>query len=231
MDPIKVGKFIKELRIKNNMTQNEFAEKYGITYQAVSKWENGINLPDLSLLKQISKDYNISIDNILEGKDTSNHNKVKYHIYTIILLTIFLVLSIVVLIKKTNSENFQFKTLTTTCQEFKVSGSIAYNKSNSSIYISSIDYCGGNDKNTYDNISCTLYENNGNASNRISSCNSRQNITLEEYLKDIELNVDSYAQKCHTYNDKSLYLEIDATEKNKTITYKVPLKLNNNCPK
>lgn len=231
MDPIKVGKFIKELRTKNNLTQNEFAEKYGVTYQAVSKWENGLNLPDLSLLKQISKDYNISIDAILEGKNNDSHKQIKHHIYIIILLTVFLVLSIVVLIKKTNSESFKFKTLTTTCQEFRVSGSIAYNKSNSSIYISNIDYCGGNDKTVYDSITCTLYENNDNSQNKISSCNPRNNITLEEYLKNIELNVDSYMQKCRTYTDKSLYLEINATEKSRTVTYKVPLKLNNNCPK
>ncbi len=65
MNAEKIGKLIKELRIKNKLTQAEFAEKYGVTYQAVSKWENGLNLPDISLLKQISKDYGISIDNIL----------------------------------------------------------------------------------------------------------------------------------------------------------------------
>ncbi len=231
MDPIKVGKFIKELRTKNNLTQNEFAEKYGVTYQAVSKWENGLNLPDLSLLKQISKDYNISIEDILEGKSNDNNKQIKHHLYIIALLTIFLILSVMVLIKKTSSENFKFKTLTTTCQEFRVSGSIAYNKSNSSIYISNIDYCGGNDKTVYDNINCMLYEKNNGASNIVSSCNPSNNITLEEYLKDIELNVDSYMQKCKTYNDNSLYLEINVTEGSKTVTYKVPLKLNNNCPK
>ena len=50
MDQEKIGKFIKDLRIKNNLTQKEFADKYNVTYQAVSKWENGKNMPDLSLL-------------------------------------------------------------------------------------------------------------------------------------------------------------------------------------
>lgn len=39
MDPVRIGNLIKELRIKSNLTQNEFANKYGVTYQAVSKWE------------------------------------------------------------------------------------------------------------------------------------------------------------------------------------------------
>ena len=58
MDPDKVGKFIKELRKKNNLTQNELADKFGVTYQAVSKWENGKNIPDVSILKEIGKEYN-----------------------------------------------------------------------------------------------------------------------------------------------------------------------------
>ena len=44
MDSEKVGKFIKELRLKNNLTQQEFASEFGVTYQAVSKWETGILL-------------------------------------------------------------------------------------------------------------------------------------------------------------------------------------------
>ncbi len=42
MDQELIGKFIKEIRKKNNLTQQEFATKYKVTYQAVSKWENGL---------------------------------------------------------------------------------------------------------------------------------------------------------------------------------------------
>ena len=66
MDQEKIGKLIKEIRKKNNLTQAEFAEKYGVTYQAVSKWENGKNIPDVSLLKEISKDFNVNIEDLLE---------------------------------------------------------------------------------------------------------------------------------------------------------------------
>ena len=67
MDAIKVGNFIKELRKKNNLTQSALAKKYGVTYQAVSKWERGINIPDISLLREMSKDFNISMEELLEG--------------------------------------------------------------------------------------------------------------------------------------------------------------------
>lgn len=38
-----IGKTIKEIRKKENLSQQKFAEKYGVTYQAVSKWENGLS--------------------------------------------------------------------------------------------------------------------------------------------------------------------------------------------
>lgn len=65
-----IGKFIKDLREKNHLTQKEFALKYHVTFQAVSKWENGKNIPDISLLKQICDDYNVSLDEVLNGKKT-----------------------------------------------------------------------------------------------------------------------------------------------------------------
>ena len=71
MDQEKIGKFIKELRKNNNLTQADLALKYGVTYQAVSKWENGKNIPDISIIKQMSKDCNINIDDILEGENKS----------------------------------------------------------------------------------------------------------------------------------------------------------------
>ena len=66
MDQEKFGKLIKEIRKKNNLTQNDLANKYNVTYQAVSKWENGKNMPDMALIKQISNDFNISLEEMLD---------------------------------------------------------------------------------------------------------------------------------------------------------------------
>ena len=68
MDQEKFGKLIKEIRKKNNLTQKQFADKYNVTYQAVSKWENGLNMPDILLIRQISKDFNISLDELFDGE-------------------------------------------------------------------------------------------------------------------------------------------------------------------
>ena len=45
MEQEKVSNFIKKIRKDNNLTQKDLAEKYGVTYQAVSKWENGLSFP------------------------------------------------------------------------------------------------------------------------------------------------------------------------------------------
>ena len=83
MEQEKIGKFIKKLRKENNLTQKDLADKYGVTYQAVSKWETGKNIPDISLLKEISKDFNVNIEDLLEGKETkkrkTNINKKILH--------------------------------------------------------------------------------------------------------------------------------------------------------
>lgn len=232
MNSEKVGKFIKEIRTKNNLTQKQFADKYGVTYQAVSKWENGINLPDVALIKQISKDFNISIDDIFEGKVTNNNNNNRNLFLAFGLIIIIMILLIVVVLKTIHYSQFEFKTLSTTCDKFKVSGSIAYDSNKSSIYISRIDYCGGDDNTSYKKIECNLYEKNKDTVTKISGCKSNTNITLEEYLKEIELSIDNYAKTCKNYTNDSLYLEVSATDDNdKVTTYNIPLSLNENCSK
>lgn len=56
---------LKEIRMKNNLTQDEMAEKLAVTRQAVSRWETGDSTPNIETLKQISKDFDISINTLL----------------------------------------------------------------------------------------------------------------------------------------------------------------------
>ncbi len=235
MDSLKVGKFIKKLRKDNNLTQKDLADKYGITYQAVSKWENGINLPDTSLIRQMSKDFNISVDDILDGEPLLKNKNKRRNVLVISVILIIIILFVfgtgVIVSHVVSDKTFSFKTLSTTCREFKVSGSIAYDKNKSSIYISHINYCGGNDTSVYKKIECNLYEKDGNTSTLISSCKSNnKDVMLEEYLKSVELNIDNYQKTCKKYSNNSLYLEINGTlQDNKVITYNVPLELRDNC--
>lgn len=223
MNQEKIGKFIRKLRKDNNLTQADLAQKYGVTYQAVSKWENGKNIPDISILKQMSKDFNINIDDLLEGENTNNKKKHKYYIPVIVVLVIVLVSLVCFLLF--HKEKFEFKTLSAACKNFTISGSIAYNKNKSSIYISNVEYCGGDDNNKYDSIECILYDSHDKVINKISEYDREEDKTLEEYLHDVEFVVDDYETNCKNYSDNHLYIEILASKDGKTTTYKIPLSL------
>ena len=77
MDQEKIGKLIKKIRIEGKYSQKEFADKYGVTPQAVSKWENGKNIPDIAILKEICNDNNLKIDEFLNKIHLSNINYFK----------------------------------------------------------------------------------------------------------------------------------------------------------
>ena len=68
MDQIKIGRFIAELRKEHNMTQRTLAEKLGITDRAISKWENGRGLPDVSLMKPLCETLGITVTELLNGE-------------------------------------------------------------------------------------------------------------------------------------------------------------------
>ena len=68
MNQEKIGKFIQELRKEKNMTQLQLAEKLGVTDRAISNWENGRRMPDLSLIKLLCDDLGVSINDLLSGE-------------------------------------------------------------------------------------------------------------------------------------------------------------------
>lgn len=63
-----LGKRIAALRKEKGMTQEELAEKLGVSPQAVSKWENGQSCPDISLLPRLSAIFGVTTDLLLTGE-------------------------------------------------------------------------------------------------------------------------------------------------------------------
>ena len=63
----KVGAYITILRKSQKMTQGKLAEKLGISHQAVSNWERGAALPDVTLLLDLAKELGTSVDNLLSA--------------------------------------------------------------------------------------------------------------------------------------------------------------------
>lgn len=68
MNQEKIGKFIQEQRKEQNLTQEQLAEKLNISKNAVSKWERGLNLPDVSIMQDLCKILNISLNELFAGE-------------------------------------------------------------------------------------------------------------------------------------------------------------------
>ena len=65
LDNVKMGKFICEQRKRKNYTQQQLADELGVTFQAVSKWENGTVYPSIEILPGLSQIFGVSIDDLL----------------------------------------------------------------------------------------------------------------------------------------------------------------------
>ena len=220
------GKIIKEIRKNNNLTQKEQADKLFVTYQAVSKWENNRSIPDIAILQKISELYNIDLNNL-----TNTNKKKSNKLYLLIIIIILIILSSIgILYLNNHSHDFEMRTIETTCNDFNLSGTIAYNKDKTAIFISEIDYCGLNKDQIYDTITSTLYQNENNKEKIIITNKEKNNLSLNDYLKDLTYHVNNYKSTCLDYNKNELYIKIELQKKNEsTITYTIPLKINDTC--
>ena len=223
-----IGSIIKDIRKKNNLTQNEFASILGVTFQAVSKWENDKSIPDITILKDISNKFNVDLNYLISGKKV-NINKKSFFKKNMIIITaiIFIIISVCVFLFF-HKHNYEFKTLNGETKDIKVTGSITYDESKSSIYLN-VNY-NADDNQKYSYIKCTLYEKHQDILNVISEKEylEKTPVSLKEYLKMISFVIDNYSPSCKYYKDSNLYLEISAKiDEEKSVTYKVPIKFNN----
>ncbi len=77
MNQEKIGKYVREKRKEKNLTQLELAEKIGVSDRTISKWENGICLPDFSHFEFICKELDITINELLSGEDIKKDEYLK----------------------------------------------------------------------------------------------------------------------------------------------------------
>ena len=68
MDQIKIGKFIAEMRKEQNLTQQDLAEKLGISNKTISKWECGNGMPDYAVMESLCETLSININELLSGE-------------------------------------------------------------------------------------------------------------------------------------------------------------------
>lgn len=127
MDNNKIGKFILNMRKEKNLTQKELGDKLFVTDKAVSKWERGVSLPDITMLNKLSKILGVSVNDILDGTKESNrkidvnkeienikemmNKKHKSKVKKILLCLALLVIVIIYLIFKNISLGYDIKTV------------------------------------------------------------------------------------------------------------------------
>lgn len=246
LNPEKIGKFIYNQRKKLNLTQTELAKKLSITSQAISKWENGRGIPDIEMLNELSKIFNIDIKDIINGEETKISEEIQKKpqihknkkIYIVIGSIILVILIILLFLPKESKDNFNFHSLTTNNSCFGVKGVIAYNKNKKSIYISDIE-CSNEEKKEYLALECILYETIDNIDKKIYEYGKIQDYetydknnikTLNELLSDVEFNIDDYTCSCSKESCNNLYIRINALNiDNEVITYNIPIELEKQC--
>lgn len=75
MDAVKFGLFLKKLRKEKGFTQEQLAEHLNTTNKTVSRWETGVNLPDIDMLVILSDFYQIGIDELLDCERKSKESQ------------------------------------------------------------------------------------------------------------------------------------------------------------
>jgi len=138
-----IGATIKELRKRSGMSQQELADKLNTTNFTISKWENNITTPDIYYLKNISKIFKITIDDLMNNNiDKRNTDKTKIIAgIAVIELIIIIVISAIAI----NNNKITIQNLSSTNNDISLKGILIANKSVSLLEINNIEYV---DKNT-----------------------------------------------------------------------------------
>lgn len=153
MDLKKVGIFIAKYRKLNKLTQEQLGEKIGVAAKTISKWERGVNAPDIAILNKLSEVLGISVSEILNGQEKNLNNSDKtlenLEYYTkkekkkYLKLCIKCILLIVViflfLFTISNYNKFKLYTIESKDNSFVVDGMIILNQKKNIIIINNID--------------------------------------------------------------------------------------------
>lgn len=161
MDNVKIGKLISKLRKQKGLTQQELADMVGIGNQAVSKWERGLTIPDISIINELSKILEISSDELLKGEleptyntitnskeniTNNKENKINKNFSKKVLITIFVILIsfilYLIITSYLNNKTYKYE-LQSTSEEYNIEGYVELHQDNLTLVIDNLEF---NDK-------------------------------------------------------------------------------------
>jgi transcriptional regulator with XRE-family HTH domain len=228
MDYKKIGAFIKRLRLENNLSQKELADRIPISREAISKWECGRTIPDSSTIVRLSNIFNVSIDELLFGEYKTKKNKKEleeFHLQIYdernnihkklkISLVIFIILLVIIILFLfqyfLNSYNsVKIYTIATENENIFLSDGIAMTTEDS-IYFR-LGNINGIDSNSITKIS--LYYNNG-TKKLIYETSSPEDILIKDYYNSNEY----FDIENNNVNLDSIYVDIYYDNKVETIS-------------
>ena len=185
MDLNKVGKLIANERKRKNLTQNKLGELLNVNEKTVSKWERGVNAPDISSLLDLSKILELDIQELLtgekkeqveQGKSLVENNKkaidgLKYYnkkskikyIYLSIAIMISIIFIFISLFFVNNYNQFHVYSVKSELDNYTISGYVIFNKNNNFVAVDNItffdEYVGTADELFIKDLKISIYSN------------------------------------------------------------------------
>lgn len=74
MNQTTIGSYITKKRREKNLTQEQLAEKLGVSNKTISKWENGKCMPDYSIIEQLCKELSVTLSELMDGEDATEES-------------------------------------------------------------------------------------------------------------------------------------------------------------
>ena len=221
MNPNKIGLFIAKLRKEKNMTQQELGDLLGISGKSISKWERGINCPDISILNEVAGIFDISVDELLSGEKIIKKENNYFKKLLFLTILVLIILSFILIV----NNHYQYKVyhIESNSSLLDVNGYIIFNPDNEIFLINSLNYNGELTKETNE-VTITLTSNNKELFTYHSNNNQVQkNITI--ILKETSINIKK-ASSIDTINN--LFLIISFNNEKIKIPLRISEKLTNN---
>lgn len=143
MDNKKIGKLIAKLRKEKELTQQELGDKVGVGFRAVSKWERGLTLPDISIINELSKILGISSDELLSGELKKKPDKIKSSSLNKTIILTVIILSVITLgaysiIKLYQNKTYVYDIQCVESDKYYVEGQVSFTDNDISIIINKL---------------------------------------------------------------------------------------------
>lgn len=249
MDQEKIGKFIAELRKDKCLTQAELGDRVGVTGKAVSRWERGLSIPDVSIINQVSNVLGITTTELLNGEKIDlinqntlnkisennadlNRNKFKRILIILIIIILILCLGLLLLFYINNYNNCQLYSISSTNEDFMIIGILNITNRKNTLIIGKLNYLGTTITDIYAIeykliYGNTVYFKNGNIETFLYDKHSNK-LNINEYLSNFTIYLDDFDAKMHFNNIliDNLSIEFNYVGHNgKIYKYTIPLKL------